>query len=140
VKDLGLLDRVRFLGDRRDIPSVLASLDITVLPSASESLSNAIMESMAAGIPVIANRVGGNPELITGERGVLVAADDEQALSAAMESLLRDQDLRTRLDTMLGRMLWPTSRSTRCGSSTKSFMSTSFNGRVHEEHAMQAHF
>jgi glycosyltransferase involved in cell wall biosynthesis len=97
VKDLGLLDRVRFLGDRRDIPSVLASLDITVLPSASESLSNAVMESMAAGIPVIASRVGGNPELITGERGVLVTADDEQALSAAMESVLRDQDLRTRL-------------------------------------------
>ena len=97
VKDLGLLDRVRFLGDRRDIPSVLASLDITVLPSASESLSNSIMESMAAGIPVIANRVGGNPELITEERGVLVTADDEQALSAAMESVLRDQDLRTRL-------------------------------------------
>ncbi len=97
VKDLGLVDHVRFLGDRRDIPSVLASLDVTVLPSASESLSNSIMESMAAGVPVIANRVGGNPELITEDRGLLVTADDEQALSAAIERVLRDQDLRARL-------------------------------------------
>jgi glycosyltransferase involved in cell wall biosynthesis len=97
VKDLGLLNRARFLGDRRDISSVLGSLDITVLPSSSESLSNSIIESMAAGIPVIANRVGGNPELITDDRGVLVAANDEQALSAAMECVLRDQALRTHL-------------------------------------------
>ena len=96
VKDLGLLNRVRFLGDRRDIPSVLASLDITVLPSGSESLSNSIIESMAAGVPVIASRVGGNPELIGDERGVLVAADDKQAFCAAMESLLRDEVLRKR--------------------------------------------
>jgi glycosyltransferase involved in cell wall biosynthesis len=97
VKDLGLLNRVHFLGDRRDIPSILGSLDITVLPSASESMSNSIIESMAAGIPVIANRVGGNKELITDDRGVLVTADDEQALSAAMEGVLRDHALRIRL-------------------------------------------
>jgi glycosyltransferase involved in cell wall biosynthesis len=97
AKDLGLADRVRFLGDRRDIPSLLCSFDVSVLPSASESLSNSIMESMAAGVPVIANRVGGNPELITEERGVLLTVGDEQGLSAAMERLLRDQDLRTRL-------------------------------------------
>src|SRR5262249_13443528 len=60
---LGLPARVRFLGDRRDISSVLASLTLTVLPSRSESLSNAILESMAAGVPVVAYRVGGNPEL-----------------------------------------------------------------------------
>jgi glycosyltransferase involved in cell wall biosynthesis len=97
AKELGLVDHVQFLGDRRDIPSLLASFDVTVLPSASESLSNSIMESMAAGIPVIANRVGGNPELITEERGVLVTADDERGLSVAMEHLLRDQDLRVHL-------------------------------------------
>src|ERR1035441_1557796 len=46
--DLGMVGRVRFLGDRRDIPAIMASLDLTVLPSASESLSNAIIESMGA--------------------------------------------------------------------------------------------
>src|SRR5208283_419535 len=49
ARDLQIADRVRFLGDRRDITAILASLDISVLPSASESLSNAILESMAAG-------------------------------------------------------------------------------------------
>src|SRR5581483_3723883 len=55
---LGLGNRVLFLGDRRDVPAVLASLDIMVVPSDSESLSNVILESMAAGVPVVATRVG----------------------------------------------------------------------------------
>jgi L-malate glycosyltransferase len=93
---LGLGGRVVFLGDRRDISGVLASLDISVLPSQSESLSNSILESMAAGVPVVATRVGGNPELITDERGLLVPADDDAALAAALERLLRDSALRTR--------------------------------------------
>ena len=54
ANDLGILDRIRFLGDRQDIPAILASVDVSVLPSASESLSNVIIESMAAGIPVVA--------------------------------------------------------------------------------------
>src|ERR1700688_2825496 len=57
---LGIGDRALFLGDRRDVPSVLASLDLSVVPSDSESLSNVILESMAAGVPVVATRVGGN--------------------------------------------------------------------------------
>jgi L-malate glycosyltransferase len=88
--DLGIEGRVLFLGDRRDIPAVLASLDISVLPSASESLSNVILESMAAGVPVVANRVGGNCELVTEDRGMLVFSDDEEALTEAIDSLLRD--------------------------------------------------
>ncbi len=97
AKVLGLGDSVLFLGDRRDIPAVLASLDVTVLPSASESLSNVILESMAAGVPVVANRVGGNCELVTEDRGVLVPANDEQALASGIESLLRDAPLRKTL-------------------------------------------
>src|SRR5438874_6565791 len=64
ARDLELGSRVRFLGDRHDIREVLASLNITVLPSSSESSSNAIVESMAAGVPVVASDVGGNAELI----------------------------------------------------------------------------
>src|ERR1700676_21646 len=94
ARDLGLGDSVLFLGDRRDVPAVLASLDITVLPSASESLSNVILESMAAGVPVVANRVGGNCELVTEDRGVLVPPNDEDALAGAIERLLRDASLR----------------------------------------------
>lgn len=93
---LGIANRVRFLGDRRDIPSVLASLDVTVLPSGSESLSNSLIESMAAGVPAIATRVGGNTELIR-DTGVLVNPGDETDVAAAMESLLRNETLRKTL-------------------------------------------
>jgi L-malate glycosyltransferase len=87
--------RVRFLGDRRDIPAVLAALDVSVVPSFSESLSNAIVESMAAGVPVVATRVGGNPEVVRhGETGLLVPVDDEEALVGAIEDLLSQPELR----------------------------------------------
>lgn len=94
---LALGDRVRFLGDRRDISAILASLDLTVLPSVSESLSNAILESMAAGIPVVASRVGGNSELLSEDRGMLVPVGDEIGLSAALARLLQDVDLRRKM-------------------------------------------
>ncbi len=57
--DLGLGSRVQFVGDRRDIPEILASLDVSVVPSTSESLSNVMLESMAAGVAVVATSVGG---------------------------------------------------------------------------------
>ena len=92
---LGISNSVKFLGDRRDIPSVLASIDISVLPSLSESLSNAILESMAAGKPVIAYRVGGNPELVRqGQTGLLVSVNDEEALADGLDSLLANPSMR----------------------------------------------
>ena len=94
AESLGLKGHVFFLGDRQDIPAVLASLDISVQPSSSESLSNAILESMAAGVPVIASRVGGNSELITRDRGILVAPHDDKALADAIERLLRNATMR----------------------------------------------
>ncbi len=97
AEKLGIRDHVLFLGDRQDIPAVLASLDLSALPSSSESLSNAIIESMAAGVPVIASKVGGNPELITESLGSLVPPNDEQALSVAIERILRDAPLRNGL-------------------------------------------
>jgi len=92
--ELGLGDRVLFLGDCRDVPSVLASLDLTVLPSASESLSNAIIESMAAGVPVVATDVGGNSELLSEDRGILVPLGSESDLAAAIAHLLQQDDVR----------------------------------------------
>ena len=79
---LGLGGRAIFLGDRRDIPAVLASMDVAVLTSDSESLSNAILEAMAARLPVVAYNVGGNAELINGERGELIGQNQNDFANA----------------------------------------------------------
>jgi glycosyltransferase involved in cell wall biosynthesis len=93
--ELGLGSRVTFLGDRRDVPAVLAAVDISVLPSISESLSNAIMESMAAGVPVVACRIGGNDELIRdGENGFLVEPGNDEELAERVETLVNQRELR----------------------------------------------
>lgn len=92
---LGIRNRVVFLGDRRDIPEILASTDISVVPSESESQSNAVLESMAAGIAVVATNVGGTPELITNEEsGLLVAAHREEDLAQAIERFVTDPAFR----------------------------------------------
>ncbi len=95
--ELGLQDRVIFLGDRRDIPATLAGMDLSVVPSASESLSNVMLESMAAGIPVVASAVGGNVELAGDGRAVLVPPGDEEALATEMERVLSDQKFRSEM-------------------------------------------
>lgn len=97
AESLGVAGQVHFLGDRRDIPAILASLDVSVLPSASESLSNVILESMAAGVPVVASNVGGNPELVTQDRGILFALENVDEAVAAIEMLLQDQARRAEL-------------------------------------------
>jgi glycosyltransferase involved in cell wall biosynthesis len=100
VVRLGLKGRVLFLGDSRDIPAVLAALDILVVPSSSESLSNAILEAMAAGVPVVATAVGGTPELVVeGETGLLAPAGSDEALVAAMERFLTQPSLRSDCST-----------------------------------------
>jgi sugar transferase (PEP-CTERM/EpsH1 system associated) len=92
---LGLNDRVRLLGERRDIPQVLAALDLFVLPSIAEGLSNTVLEAMATGLPVVATRVGGNPELVEdGVTGRLVPVRDDQALVDAIVGYLDDPHLR----------------------------------------------
>jgi glycosyltransferase involved in cell wall biosynthesis len=93
--DLGIAEKVSFAGERHDIPEMLASMDITVQISSSESLSNAILESMAAGVPVVATSVGGNPELVKdGETGLLVPPNDEGKLVEALGRLVRDPQAR----------------------------------------------
>jgi L-malate glycosyltransferase len=91
VKELGLERQFLFLGRRSDIPEILASCDIAVLPSRAEGLSNAVLEYMAARLPTIVSRVGGNAELVEdGVTGLVVPPEDSSALSAAMLKLLRD--------------------------------------------------
>jgi glycosyltransferase involved in cell wall biosynthesis len=85
----GLRSRVRFLGERDDVPAQLAAADLFVLPSRTEASPNALIEAMASALPVVASRVGGVPELIeSGGNGVLVTADDPHALSAAIGNVI----------------------------------------------------
>ena len=90
--------RVELVGAMRDIPEFLGRLDIAVLPSRAEGMSNAVLEYMAAGRPIIASAVGATPELIEdGVHGLLVPPGDDAALAAAMARLLDDRQLACRL-------------------------------------------
>jgi len=87
--DLGIADRVVFLGLRRDIPSLLDAADGFVLSSAWEGLPNAVMEAMAAAKPVVATCVGGVPELVQeGKTGFIVPPRNPEALALAMEKMM----------------------------------------------------
>jgi glycosyltransferase involved in cell wall biosynthesis len=82
---------IHFLGMRQDVPRLLSVLDAFVLPSLSEGLSLALLEAMASGKPVVATRVGGNPELIDhGRTGFLVQPEDARDLAANLVKLLSD--------------------------------------------------
>ena len=93
ARQLGIEQKVHFLGKRNDIPSIMSVLSVSVLSSTSEGLSNVILESMAAGKPVVATRVGGNPELvIDGITGYLVPPADPRAMAEVIASLLQNPD------------------------------------------------
>lgn len=93
--ELGISGKVNFAGERHDIPAMLSSMDISVLISSSESLSNVILESMAVGVPVVATDVGGNPELVRdGETGSLIPPADQPGLVGALLRLARNAGLR----------------------------------------------
>jgi glycosyltransferase involved in cell wall biosynthesis len=95
---LGLGERVAFTGFRLDVPELLAEVTVSVLPSLSEGLSNAVLESMAAGVPVVATAIGGNPEAVEdGVTGFLVPPRDAGTLARAISTLLEDRELATRL-------------------------------------------
>ena len=95
---LGVADRVIFTGLRTDVPTLLASVNVAVMPSLNEALSNVLLESMAAGAPTVATRVGGTPEaLVDGVTGLLVPPADTTALTAAIVRLLNDPPLAAHL-------------------------------------------
>lgn len=89
--ELGLGETVIFAGPRTDIPRILAATDIMVLPSHEEGFSNVILEGMAAGLPLVVTKVGGNPEaVIDGETGLLVPPHNPEELAKAMLKLLSE--------------------------------------------------
>ena len=86
--ELGVAERVTFLGEVRDIPALLGRARMFVLPSLSEGIPLTVLEAMARGLPVVATRVGGLPEVVVdGETGLLVPAADPPALAEAVLSL-----------------------------------------------------
>ena len=91
ISESGLNGAVRLLGQVRDIPSLLSSASAFVLASLTEGVSLTILEAMAAGLPVIATRVGGNPEVVVHEQtGFLVPPSEPEALAAALLRLWQD--------------------------------------------------
>ena len=97
---LGVAERVRITGSvsHNEVQRYLRAADVFVLNTRYEGLSHVMLEAMAAGAPVVASAVGGNPEVIEdGVNGVLVPLDDGPAITRAIERLTTDETFRTRL-------------------------------------------
>jgi glycosyltransferase involved in cell wall biosynthesis len=93
AEELGVPKSVLFLGKRGDVPAVMSSFDVSVLASTSEGFSNVILESMAAGKPVVATNVGGSKEMVLdGITGYLVPPANSDALAEKILMLLRNPD------------------------------------------------
>lgn len=115
--ELGLTARIRFLGTRSDVRSLLAQTDIFVLPSLWENMPFALAEAQSSGLAIVATAVGGVPEIIADqETGLLVPPKAPEALARAIGTLLSDDDLRTRLGANAQRTAlqqWDARRMTR---------------------------
>jgi glycosyltransferase involved in cell wall biosynthesis len=89
--EMGLGGHVRFHGEVRDIPALLGRARLFVLPSVEEGISLTLLEAMARGLPVVATRIGGNPEVVAdGETGLIIPARDPDVMARAMLRLLGD--------------------------------------------------
>jgi glycosyltransferase involved in cell wall biosynthesis len=98
VRQSGLAGRVLFLGWREDVPDLLHALSLFVFPSLSEGMGRALVEAMAAGVPIVATRASSIPEVLAeGEAGYLVEPANAPSLAAGIETVLRDPDLQCRL-------------------------------------------
>ena len=98
VSNGGLEHSVILAGERVDVPEILAASDVFVLSSRKEGLPYTIIEAMVAGLPVVATRVGGVPELVEdGVTGFLVPPGDPRALAEALQNVLDDSELRHRM-------------------------------------------
>jgi len=96
-----LKDKVFFLGTRRDTPELMAQMDVFVLSSLSEGMSIALLEAMAAGLPVVTTNVGGNPEIVKdNETGFLVPPKNPELLAEKIITLLSDQKLAAAMGEM----------------------------------------
>ncbi len=91
--ELGLEDHVRFHGTVRDVPALLERARLFVLPSVEEGISLTLLEAMARGLPVVATRIGGSPEVVAdGETGLIIPARKPEVMAQAMLRLLQDSE------------------------------------------------
>ena len=98
VTNLNLDKYVSLSGRRMDIPRCLQVMDIYVQPSLYEGVSNTILEAMSVGLPIVATKVGGTPEIVqNGRNGILVKSDDSMELITALITLLKDTGKRIEL-------------------------------------------
>ena len=98
LKDLvntkGLENKIKFLGFREDIPEILLAMDGYICASHTEGFSNAILEAMASGLPIIATNVGGNSEIIKHKKnGLLIKSKDQNAIASTMIKIMKDSTL-----------------------------------------------
>ena len=97
VAAAGISEKVWLAGSREDVTALLTVMDVFVLPSLAEGISNTVLEAMACGLPVVATRVGGNAELVVeGETGQLVPRADPGAMAQALQLYTEDTGLRVR--------------------------------------------
>jgi sugar transferase (PEP-CTERM/EpsH1 system associated) len=95
IRESDLSECVWMPGARDDVAALMRAMDLFVLPSVNEGISNTILEAMASGLPVVAGRVGGNPELVEdGKTGSLYPGDSEAELADAILRYVRAPDLR----------------------------------------------
>lgn len=98
ASELGLKEKVEFIGSTKDVDRYLFEADVFLLPTNGEALPISIIEAMRAGLPVIASNVGGIPELVEDQKtGFLFEKGNERELSSRMVELYQDSDLRTRM-------------------------------------------
>ena len=98
VKELGVESSVELLGERRDVPELMARARLFAMPSRQEGLATVVIEAQAVGVPVVATRVGGLPEAVEhGVSGLLVAPESPEALAGAISGVLSDSGLAARL-------------------------------------------
>lgn len=102
----GGADALHLLGDRQDVPDCLAGMDLFVLPSLNEGMGRVLIEAMAAGLPVVASRVGGVPAIVEDRHtGLLVPAGDAVALASALEELVQNPAWAKELGVAAGRSI-----------------------------------
>jgi len=127
----GLDRNVVFLGARKDIPALLSACDIGLLCSHEEGFSNAILEGMAAGLPMVVTEVGGNPEaVLNGETGLVVPPRSPRQLADAIVRLAGDQALRARFGAEAKRRVAENFTLDRCAERYGSLYRALLSGRL----------
>lgn len=98
IRRMGLEDDTILTGFRKDIPEILATMEVFILPSLREGFSISLLEAMASGKPIVATSVGGNQEVICdGECGFLVSSKDSESIARRAIKILKNEELKKRL-------------------------------------------